>query len=242
MTATLASEAARAIRNLDSADILAAMDSKGYWVSSSIMDADTCEQLSRLYAADQEIFRATINMARYGFGRGEYKYFAAPIPDIVGGLREALYEQLAPVANEWVHRRGLTEEWPADLETLRSRCVAAGQARPTPLMLRYGAGDFNCLHQDLYGAIHFPLQGILLLDRPGSDFDGGELLLVENRPRKQSKGVVVPIAYGAIAVIPVKERPIRSPRGISLLQVRHGVSPLRRGQRTTLGLIFHDAT
>jgi hypothetical protein len=180
-------------------------------------------------------------MARYGFGSGEYKYFAAPLPIIVESLRKALYERLAPVANEWNVRRGRTAEWPIDHDMLRLRCAAAGQARPTPLLLRYGVGDYNCLHRDLYGEIHFPLQGIVLLDRSGIDFDGGELLLAEQQPRKQTKAMVVPLIQGAIAVIPVKERPIQSTRGTAMIRVRHGVSPLRRGLRRTLGLIFHDA-
>jgi hypothetical protein len=234
-------ESVEAVRRIEVGGIMAAMDRDGFWVSPPLVDARTCEQLAHLYSGGDETFRSTINMARYGFGSGEYRYFAAPLPATVASLREVMYERLAPVANAWSVRRGRAAEWPFDHDELRLRCAAAGQTRPTPLLLRYGIGDFNCLHQDLYGDIHFPLQAILLLDRPGIDFDGGELLLVEQRPRRQSKAMVVPLVQGAIAVIPVKERPVQSTRGAALVRVRHGVSPLRRGERTTLGLIFHDA-
>jgi hypothetical protein len=221
--------------------ILEGIDRDGFWVSPPLVDANSCAQLANLYDSEKQNFRSTIHMARYGFGSGEYKYFSAPLPAMVQALRESLYERLAPVANAWNARRGKEPEWPPQHDELKARCAAAGQSRPTPLLLRYGPGDFNCLHQDLYGAIHFPLQGILLLDRPGVDFDGGELLLVEQRARRQSKAMVVPIAHCAIAVIPVRERPVQGIRGAALIRVRHGVSPLRGGLRRTLGLIFHDA-
>ncbi len=241
MTSAGADASVAAIRNVDTRTVLDAIDREGFWVSPPFIDSPTCELLASLYEGDQTLFRATINMARYGFGSGEYKYFAAPLPLLVELLRKALYERLAPVANAWSIRRGGSPEWPANHEALRSRCAAAGQMRPTPLLLRYAVGDYNCLHQDVYGEIHFPLQGILLLDRPGIDFDGGELLLAEQRPRKQSKAIVVPLIQSAIAVIPVKERAIPTARGTAVIRVRHGVSPLRRGLRRTLGLIFHDA-
>jgi hypothetical protein len=180
-------------------------------------------------------------MARHGFGNGEYKYFARPLPVLVMTLREALYERLAPIANSWSECLGDAAPWPASHGSLVARCAAAGQTRPTPLLLRYGSGDYNCLHQDLYGDIHFPLQAILLLDRPGIDFHGGELILVEQRPRRQSRPMVVPLTQGAIAVIPVKERPVQGVRGTSRVQIRHGVSKVHRRLRRTLGLIFHDA-
>jgi uncharacterized protein len=221
--------------------ILEGMDRDGFWVSPPLVDASTCAQLADLYDGADSNFRSTINMARYGFGSGEYKYFSAPLPAMVQSLRISLYERLAPVANAWSVRRGQAPEWPPDHDDLKERCAAAGQSRPTPLLLRYRPGDYNCLHQDLYGEIHFPLQGILLLDRPGLDFEGGELLLVEQRPRRQSKAMVLPLSHCAIAVIPVRERPMLGARGTSLIRVRHGVSPLRRGLRRTLGLIFHDA-
>jgi uncharacterized protein len=241
MTASGPEESVEAVRRVEVCRIMAALDRDGFWVSPLLIDTRTCEQLAHLYSGGEETFRSSINMARYGFGSGEYRYFAAPLPAIVASLREAMYERLAPVANAWSVRRGQAAEWPSAHDELRARCAAAGQTRPTPLLLRYGIGDYNCLHQDLYGDIHFPLQAILLLDRPGVDFDGGELLIVEQRPRRQSKAMVVPLAQGTIAVIPVKERPVLITRGTALVKVRHGVSPLRRGQRTTLGLIFHDA-
>jgi hypothetical protein len=233
--------AVAAVNRIEVGAILTALDRDGFWVSPPLVDTRLCEQLAELYAGGEQTFRSTIDMARHGFGSGEYRYFAAPLPAIVASLRQALYARLAPVANAWCVRRGLAPDWPPDHDSLRQRCVAAGQTRPTPLLLRYETGDYNCLHQDLYGAIHFPLQGILLLDRPGLDFDGGELLLVEQRARRQSKAMVVPLMQCAIAVIPVRERPAQSARGTTLVRVRHGVSPLRRGLRRTLGLIFHDA-
>jgi uncharacterized protein len=230
-----------AIKDMGVGGILEGMDRDGFWVSPPLVDPSTCAQLADLYDGADATFRSTINMARYGFGSGEYKYFSAPLPATVQSLRKSLYELLAPVANAWSVRRGQAPEWPPDHNELKERCAAAGQSRPTPLLLRYRPGDFNCLHQDLYGEIHFPLQGILLLDRPGLDFEGGELLLVEQRPRRQSKAMVLPLTQCAIAVIPVRERPVQGARGTSLVRVRHGVSPLRRGLRRTLGLIFHDA-
>ncbi|MEP6548731.1 MAG: 2OG-Fe(II) oxygenase [Gammaproteobacteria bacterium] len=221
--------------------ILDALDSDGYIVTESLIDPQVCAALAQLYLSDEVQFRSTVTMARHGFGRGEYKYFARPLPDLVHSLRRALYAQLAPVANAWDARLGRAVSWPADHESVVARCAAVGQTRPTPLLLRYGPGDYNCLHQDLYGEIHFPLQAILLLDRPGVDFQGGELILVEQRPRRQSTPKVLPLIRGAFAVIPVKERPVQGPRGIARVQVRHGVARVHGGQRRTLGLIFHDA-
>jgi len=217
------------------------LDRHGFALTPPLLGARTCAQLAQLYESGAETFRSTITMARYGFGSGEYKYFARPLPAPVTALREALYERLAPVANAWAERLGEQAPWPARHASLVARCAAAGQTRPTPLLLRYGPGDYNCLHQDLYGDIHFPLQAILLLDRPGVDFDGGELILVEQRPRRQSRPMVVPLTQGAIAVIPVKERPVQGARGTSRVQIRHGVSTVHLGLRRTLGLIFHDA-
>jgi hypothetical protein len=230
-----------ALATLDPKAIGAGLERDGFVVTAPLLDAGQCAALAGLYDADDARFRATITMARQGFGRGEYKYFAHPLPDLVVSLRQALYERLAPVANEWAQRLDQPADWPAHHEELVMRCAAAGQTRPTPLLLRYGPGDYNCLHQDLYGAIHFPLQAIVLLDRPGVDFDGGELLLVEQRPRRQSIPKVLPLLQGAIAVIPVRHRPVMGARGSARVQVRHGVSKLHRGQRRTLGLIFHDA-
>ncbi len=229
------------IATLDPEAITADLDRDGFAVTAPLLDVEHCAALAGLYDADAARFRATITMARQGFGRGEYKYFARPLPDLVISLRQQLYECLAPVANAWALRLDQPADWPAHHDALVLRCAAAGQTRPTPLLLRYGPGDYNCLHQDLYGAIHFPLQAILLLDRPGIDFDGGELLVVEQRPRRQSIAKVLPLLQGAIAVIPVKYRPVMGTRGSTRIQVRHGVSKIIRGQRRTLGLIFHDA-
>jgi hypothetical protein len=217
------------------------LDREGFVVTAPLINAGTCAELAQLYEAAEETFRSTVTMARHGFGRGEYKYFARPLPGLVTTLRRTLYERLAPVANAWNARLGRDASWPAHHDALVKRCAAAGQTQPTPLLLRYGPGDYNCLHQDLYGEIHFPLQAILLLDRPGIDFDGGELILVEQRPRRQSTPMVLPLTQGAFAVIPVKERPVQGIRGSARVQVRHGVSRVRRGLRRTLGLIFHDA-
>jgi hypothetical protein len=224
----------------DLAGLGEALDRDGYGVIPALLDPARCAALASLYDDDAR-FRATIAMARHGFGQGEYRYFGRPLPELVMQMRAAIYEQLAPIANLWALRCGQSADWPPQHEVLVSRCAAAGQSRPTPLLLRYGPGDFNCLHQDLYGAIHFPLQAIVLLDRPGVDFDGGELLLVEQRPRRQSTAKVLPLAQGAMAVIPVKARPVHGPRGHARVQVRHGVSRVHRGLRRTLGLIFHDA-
>jgi hypothetical protein len=241
MNPPIAGISARVLKGVDALGIQEAIDQSGFWLSPTVIDPDTCAELSGLYEGSESLFRSTVSMARYGFGRGEYKYFARPLPKAVDALRKALYRTMAPVANAWNVRLGRPPDWPADHETLVDRCAAAGQSRPTPLILRYGVGDYNCLHQDLYGDIHFPLQAIVLLDRPGEDFDGGELLLVEQRPRKQSRPRVIPMVQGAIAVIPVKERPSQSVRGVSRIQVRRGVSEVRRGLRRTLGVIFHDA-
>jgi len=230
-----------ALATLDPEAIGASLDRDGFVVTAPLLDGEQCAALAGLYDADAARFRATITMARQGFGRGEYKYFARPLPDLVVSLRHMLYQRLAPVANAWALRLNQPADWPAHHEELVTRCAAAGQTRPTPLLLRYGPGDYNCLHQDLYGVIHFPLQAIVLLDQPGVDFDGGELLLVEQRPRRQSIPKVLPLLQGAIAVIPVKHRPVMGARGSARIQVRHGVSKLHRGQRRTLGLIFHDA-
>jgi hypothetical protein len=230
-----------AVAQLESDVIREAIDSRGYWVSSPLLNAFTCAEIAQFYDSDTVPYRSTIDMVRYGFGSGQYKYFAHPLPHIVTVLRTAIYEKLAPIANHWKRQSDESPEWPTCHEELIKLCAAAGQKKPTPLLLRYSAGDYNCLHQDLYGEIHFPLQAIILLDRPNVDFEGGELLLVEQRPRRQSKASVVPITHGALAVIPVKERPVVSARGMAVSQLRHGVAEVRRGQRRTLGLIFHDA-
>jgi hypothetical protein len=223
---------------IDSEAIRESLDRRGFWVSAPFIDAATCARIGELYDDGDTVFRSTISMARHGFGRGEYKYFGRPLPEVVARLRTLLYEYLAPIANLWSERWGSDTRWPGHHGALVERCAAVGQTRPTPLLLRYGPGDYNCLHQDLYGAIHFPLQVIVMLDRPGSDF---ELLLVEQRPRRQSRPIVVPVTQGSLAVIPVKERPVTGVRGFARIRVRHGVAEVREGMRRTLGVIFHDA-
>jgi hypothetical protein len=180
-------------------------------------------------------------MQRHGYGQGEYRYFARPLPDLVERLRRELYPPLAAIADVWAERLGSPRRWPADHAGLAAECAAAGQSRPTPLLLRYGPGDYNRLHQDLYGDLAFPLQVIVLLDAPRRDFIGGELVLSEGRARMQSRPIVVPLAKGAAAVIPVRERPIAGARGWRRASLRHGVSEVRSGLRRTLGIIFHDA-
>jgi hypothetical protein len=240
-TGSATAAAVESVAALDPQALQDSLDREGFAITAPMVDPDTCAQLAELYTAAEGTFRSTVAMVRHGFGSGEYKYFARPLPGLVDALRRAMYARLAPIANEWEKRLGGAGDWPLDHDSVAARCAAAGQTRPTPLLLRYGPGDYNCLHQDLYGEIHFPLQAILLLDRPGIDFDGGELILVEQRPRRQSKPMVVPLAQGAFAVIPVRERPVQGIRGPARVQVRHGVSTLHRGFRRTLGLIFHDA-
>jgi hypothetical protein len=241
MNPSISKFSAEVLEGVEVRGIQEAIDHSGFWLSPAVVDPDACAELVALYESGETLFRSTISMARYGFGQGEYKYFAHPLPQAIDALRKARYRRIAPVANAWNVRLGRPADWPLEHETLIERCAAAGQLRPTPLLLRYGGGDYNCLHQDLYGDIHFPLQAIVLLDRPMVDFEGGELLLVEQRPRKQSRPRVIPMVQGAIAVIPVKERPAEGVRGVSRIQVRHGVSEVRCGLRRTLGLSFHDA-
>jgi hypothetical protein len=180
-------------------------------------------------------------MARHGFGRGEYKYFDYPLPERVAQLRTALYQRLVPTANRWNVALGLAPRFPPSHAGYLASCHAAGQARATPLLLRYGAGDFNCLHQDLYGEHVFPLQAVVLLSRPGVEFDGGELVLTEQRPRMQSRPLVVQLRQGDAAVFAVRHRPVQGTRGVYRVTMRHGVSRIHRGMRSTLGVIFHDA-
>ena len=225
---------------LDWAGIGTALDAQGYAGLGRLLEPAECRGLAASYIDDAR-FRSRVVMARHGFGLGEYKYFARPLPDIVARLREALYPPLAHLANAWRERLGDGERYPAAHEEFVARCHAAGQTRPTPLMLRYGAGDYNCLHQDLYGEVVFPLQVVILLDRPGDDFTGGELVLVENRPRMQSRPHVVPMTQGEAVVFAVRERPVKGTRGTYRTTLRHGVSVIRSGERRTLGIIFHDA-
>ena len=229
------------VDELDWGTLAAQLDDQGYAATQPILSAKDCAALRDSYHAADVAYRSTIDMSRYNFGSGEYKYFAYPLPDVVGVLRKAFYEALAPIANAWEERLGKDPSWPGTLDELTRRCHEAGQVRPTPLLLRYGAGDYNCLHQDLYGPIHFPLQVVIQLSEPGKDFGGGELVLVEQRPRMQSRPMVLQPRQGAATIVPVRERPRRGVRGYHRTAWRHGVSRVTRGDRYTLGLIFHDA-
>jgi uncharacterized protein len=218
------------------ADDLAA---EGY-ARRPLLPADTCRTLAASYDEDAH-FRKRIVMEQHAYGKGEYKYFGYPLPDPVEALRTALYPPLAAVANAWRRTLGEAEMFPDTLAAYLARCHAAGQTRPTPLMLRYGPGGFNCLHQDLYGDLVFPLQVTVLLNEPGADFTGGEFIMVEQRPRAQSRAIVVPLRQGDAVIFPVHHRPGIGSRGPYRLTMRHGVSRIHSGQRHTLGLIFHDA-
>ena len=215
------------------------LDAQGWALLPELLDAKSCANLKNLY--DKEVFRSTVVMARHGFGRGEYKYFAYPLPEPVAGLRGALYEKLAPIANRWAEMRKEDVRYPAAHEDYLKRCHQAGQRRPTPLLLKYGPGDYNCLHQDLYGAHVFPLQVAILLSEPAADFTGGEFVMTEQRPRAQSRASVVPLTAGDGVVFAVHHRPAPGKRGIHAVNHRHGVSALVTGERYTLGVIFHDA-
>ena len=226
------------IAALDMAAIGMALNARGCATTGPLLTPAECAALVALY--DGEGFRSHIIMARHGFGRGEYKYFADPLPAPVRWLREGLYEVLAPVARDWARRMGRPEDYPARHAAYAAACHAAGQTRPTPLLLRYGPGDYNCLHQDLYGDLHFPLQAALLLTKP-EDFEGGEFVLTEQRPRMQSRAEVVTLRQGEAVIFAVNDRPVRGARGDYRVKLRHGVSRLRTGTRHTLGVIFHDA-
>ncbi len=233
-------EAAARVAGADWPTLLAALDERGYAVLPGVLDPAECRDIAALYD-DEAAFRSRIVMARHNFGRGEYKYLRYPLPPLVAALREALYPPLAPLANRWHERLGLEPRFPAALGMYLDRCHAAGQQRPTPLILKYQAGDYNCLHQDLYGELVFPVQATMLLSAPGQDFAGGEFLLVEQRPRMQSKGEVVPLKQGDAVIFAVNSRPVAGTRGFYRVTMRHGVSRLHSGHRFTLGIIFHDA-
>lgn len=225
---------------LDWNQVGADLDAQGCAILPNLLSADECETLAALYDDDAK-FRSRIVMGRHGFGRGEYKYFAYPLPEPIASLRPMLYPPLSRVANLWNEAMGIATRYPDDHAAFLKRCHDAGQTRPTPLLLRYEAGDYNCLHQDLYGEHVFPLQVAILLSQPGDDFTGGEFVLTEQRPRMQSRAEVVPLRQGDAVAFAVHHRPVQGTRGVYRVNLRHGVSRLRSGRRHTVGVIFHDA-
>jgi hypothetical protein len=227
-------------RSMDWQSAGASLDAQGWAILPRLLGPAQCRAAASLWT-DESRFRSRVVMARHGFGEGEYRYFAYPLPEDVAELRASLYPPFAEVANRWQSALGRGERFPGSHKAYLDRCRAAGQARPTPLLLRYGAGGHNCLHQDLYGAEAFPLQAAILLSRPDEDFTGGEFLLAEQRPRRQSRATVVPLAQGDAVVFAVSERPVAGSRGFYRTRMKHGVSTIRSGERFTLGLIFHDA-
>ena len=221
-------------------DALSSLWSVGYGRLGKLLSPRQCEDLRSLYG-QADLFRSRIEMARFRFGRGEYQYFAYPLPSLIEKLRQELYCRLAGTAVEWMNALSLPQDYPDVLPSFLKRCHNSGQNRPTPLILHYTAGDFNCLHQDLYGDIFFPFQVVIGLSRPGEEFTGGELLLVEQQPRAQSIGHSIRVEQGEAVVIPTRYRPVKGSRGYYRTNLRHGVSPLLSGERYTLGIIFHDA-
>ncbi len=234
------SPVAQRVSALDWEAIASGLNAHGCATTGPLLGPDECEALTETYPQDAP-FRSRIVMARHGFGRGAYKYFAYPLPAVVAALRENLFPPLARLANRWNEMLGLTTIYPSDHARYLRQCHAAGQTKPTPLLLQYGVGDYNCLHQDIYGEHVFPLQVAFLLSRPEADFAGGEFVLVEQRPRMQSRAEVVPLRQGEGVIFPVHHRPVQGARGTYRVNMRHGVSRLRSGRRTTLGVIFHDA-
>jgi hypothetical protein len=231
---------ASAIAALDWTRIGDDLAAHGCAVIGPLLSQEQCESLAFLYA-EEELFRSRVIMARHGFGRGEYKYFAYPLPELIATLRTELYPPLAAIASRWNELLGVDLRYPPAHAAYLARCKQAGQAKPTPLLLQYGEGDFNCLHQDIYGEHVFPLQATVLLSQPGKDFSGGEFVLTEQRPRMQSRAEVVPLRQGEAVIFPVHHRPVQGTKGIYRVNMRHGVSRLRSGRRHTLGVIFHDA-
>jgi uncharacterized protein len=225
---------------IDGERIGAELDARGAALLPCLVTPQDCVALASLYDDDRH-FRSRVVMARHGFGRGEYKYFADPLPPLIAQLRSRLYPPLARIANRWAQASGSEVRLPPAHHEFLQRCHDSGQTRPTPLLLRYGPGDYNCLHQDLYGEQVFPLQVVILLSQPGRDFEGGEFVMTEQRPRMQSRPMVVPLQQGDAAVIAVSHRPVQGTRGTYRVNLRHGVSEVRAGQRHTAGIIFHDA-
>lgn len=240
MNVALAARAARTVDAIDWTAVMADLDARGAAVLPRLVSSATCARLCAAYEEPAR-FRSRVVMARHGYGRGEYQYFRYPLPEEVQSLRGALYAPLAPIANAWYARMGLEPRFPELHEEFLARCHAAGQARPTPLLLRYAEGDYNHLHQDLYGEHVFPLQVAVLLSAPGTDFEGGEFVLTEQRPRQQSRVEVVRLTQGDAVVFAVNQRPVAGTRGDYRVTMRHGVSRVLRGSRMTMGIIFHDA-
>ncbi|MGJ7497716.1 2OG-Fe(II) oxygenase [Variovorax sp. RT4R15] len=226
--------------DVDWDDVADALDAEGHAIVERLLAPAECDALAALYA-DEALFRSRVVMARHGFGRGEYKYLAYPLPALVAELRDAIYEKLVPTANRWQQAMGIEVRFPPTHAEFIARCHSAGQLRPTPLLLKYGEGDYNCLHQDLYGEHVFPLQMVVLLSEPGRDFTGGEFVMTEQRPRMQSRPMVLPLRQGDAAVVAVHHRPVQGTRGTYRVNLRHGVSRVRSGHRQTAGIIFHDA-
>jgi hypothetical protein len=240
MTHTTFDSVTARIGRLDWPQLVPQLDEQGFAVTDAVLSAEECVGLADLFDGDR--FRSTIDMARHRFGDGRYRYFAHPLPELIQGARIAFYEQLAPVANRWAELlSGENPTVPLTHELLLARCQAAGQTRPTPLMLRYHEGDWNALHQDLYGDVYFPFQVLTVLSDPDADYAGGEFVLMEQRPRAQSRAHVLRPARGAFVIFPTRERPHRGKNGYHRVGLRHGVSTVTAGTRTALGIIFHDA-
>ena len=231
---------AERVASFDWSDVAGCLETDGYAVLGRVLTPHECAALAETYH-DDERFRSRIVMARHGFGQGEYRYFAYPLPDVIADLRGALYPRLTEIANRWNEALGVSVRYPDALAAYLDRCHRAGQTRPTPPLLSYEAGDYNCLHQDVYGEHVFPLQVTVLLSMPERDFAGGEFVLTEQRPRRQSRASVVPLLQGDGVVFPVRHRPLRGTRGVYRVNLRHGVSQVRSGHRYTAGIIFHDA-
>jgi len=240
LAATLDVDVAHRIAARDWEGVSSTLDAQGSAMLERLLSAEECHDLTALYG-DHDRFRSRVVMARHGYGRGEYKYFAYPLPAIVADLRSALYPRLAGIANRWNAAMRIDVQYPQSHAEYLARCHEAGQVRPTPLLLQYGADDYNCLHQDLYGEHVFPLQVAILLSQPGKDFTGGEFVLTEQRPRMQSRPEVIPLRQGDAVIFAVHHRPVRGTRGMYRVNLRHGVSRVRTGHRHTLGVIFHDA-
>ena len=229
------------VRSIDGSALEGELDAQGWSVVRDLLTSAECSEIASLYAQDVG-FRSRVVMARHGFGKGEYRYFSYPLPPLVQNLRTALYPRLAPLANRWHERMGMSVRFPAEHAEFIARCAASGQSRPTPLLLQYGTGDYNCLHQDLYGEHVFPLQLAVLLSEPATDFCGGEFVLTEQRPRMQTRAAVVPLTKGDAVVFAVNSRPVHGTRGDYRVKLRHGVCKITEGHRHTLGIIFHDAS